>query len=187
MNSHTDTSEGATKTYLYDANGNLIKQTGDRTVDYSYDKENHLVKVTIQKGNSVTIESYTYDYAGNRTSKTVNESDTTYYVNDTSSDLSQVVAETGEDGKEKAAYIRGDHAELLSMEKNGETWYYLCDGHGSVRILTNKAGRITDRYSYDAYGNILEKVWLSMMGLLPYIPMMPMVTGKLQPLQMERN
>lgn len=38
------------------------------------------------------------------------------------------------------------------MEQNGEPWYYLCDGHGSVRILTNEAGRITDCYSYDAYG-----------------------------------
>ncbi|MGN0495919.1 MAG: RHS repeat domain-containing protein [Lachnospiraceae bacterium] len=38
-------------------------------------------------------------------------------------------------------------------EKTG----YACDGHGSVRILTNEAGRITDRYSYDAYGNLLEK------------------------------
>ena len=38
-------------------------------------------RATIQKGNSVTVESYTYDYAGNRLSKTVNENDTTYYVN----------------------------------------------------------------------------------------------------------
>ena len=33
----------------------------------------------------------------------------------------------------------------------------LSDGHGSVRILTSEAGRVTDRYSYDAYGNLLEK------------------------------
>ena len=36
-------------------------------------------------------------------------------------------------------------------------WLYLYDGHGSVRTLTNEAGRVTDRYSYDAYGNLLEK------------------------------
>ena len=120
MNSHTVTSGDATKTYLYDANGNLIKQTGERTVDYSYDKENHLVKATIQKGNIVTIESYTYDYAGNRTSKTVNESDTTYYVNDTSGSLTMVVAETDKNGKEQASFTRGDNAELLSLEQNGE-------------------------------------------------------------------
>ena len=105
---------------------------------------------TIQKGNSVTIESYTYDYAGNRTSKTINETDTTYYVNDTSSSLTMVVAETNKDGKEVASYTRGD--ELLSMERDGEVWYYLYDGHGNVRTLTNEAGRLTDRYFYEVRG-----------------------------------
>lgn len=141
--------------YTYDDNGNLVKQTGSKTVDYTYDRENHLTKATIQQGNSVTIESYTYDYAGNRLSKIINESDITYYVNDTSADLTMVVAETDKDGKEKAYYTRGD--ELLSMERNGEVCYYLYDGHGSVRTLTNEAGRVTDRYSYDAYGNLLKK------------------------------
>ena len=28
--------------------------------------------------------------------------------------------------------------------------------HGIIRILTNETGRITDRYGYDAYGNLLE-------------------------------
>ena len=67
-----------------------------------------------------------------------------------------VVAETDKNGKEQASFTRGDNAELLYMEQNGEPWYYLCDGHGSVRILTNETGRITDRYGYDAYGNLLE-------------------------------
>ncbi|MBO5087386.1 MAG: RHS repeat-associated core domain-containing protein, partial [Lachnospiraceae bacterium] len=151
----TELSEEGTITYTFDDNGNLVKQTGDKTVDYSYDKENRLLRATIQKGNSVTIESYTYDYAGNRTSKTINEIDTTYYVNDTSGSLTMVVAETDKAGKEIAYYTRGD--ELLSMENGNEIWYYLYDGHGSVRTLTNEAGRVTDRYAYDAYGNLLEK------------------------------
>lgn len=46
--------------------------------------------------------------AGNRLSKTVNESSTTYYVNDTSGSLTQVVAEIDQDGKETAGYTRGD-------------------------------------------------------------------------------
>ena len=94
-------------------------------MDYSYAKENHLLRATIQQGNSVTIESYTYDYAGNRLSKTVNESSTTYYVNDTSGSLTQVVAETDQNGKETTFYTRSD--ELLSMERNGSVWYYIYD------------------------------------------------------------
>ena len=42
-------------TYTYDANGNLVKQSGSKNVDYSYDKENHLMRATIQQGNSITI------------------------------------------------------------------------------------------------------------------------------------
>ncbi len=139
----------------YDANGNLVKQTGSKTADYVYDKENHLTKATIRQGDGVIIEAYTYDHGGNRTSKTVNGKDTTFYVNDTSAGLTMVVAETGRDGRETAYYTRGD--ELLSMERGGEVCYYLYDGHGSVRTLTNAAGRITDCYSYDAYGNLLKK------------------------------
>ena len=76
-------------------------------------------------------------------------------MNETITDLTQVAAETDENGNETAYYTRGD--ELLSMEKAGEVCYYLYDGHGNVRTLTNEAGRITDRYSYDAYGSLLEK------------------------------
>lgn len=148
-------SPGGSITYTYDANGNLVKQSGSKNVDYSYDKENHLLRATIQQGNSVTIESYTYDYAGNRLSKTVNESSTTYYVNDTSGSLTQVVAEIDKDGKETASYIRGD--ELLSMERDGRIWYYIYEGHGNTRLLTNAAGTVTDCYAYDACGNLLRK------------------------------
>ena len=150
-----ETSPEGTTTYTYDDNGSLTGQSGEKTATYTYDKERHLVRATIQKGNSVTVESYTYDYAGNRTSKTVNETDTTYYVTDTSGGLSQVVAETDETGAATAFYTRGE--DLIRMEKGGKTCYYLYDGHGNVRILTSAAGLVTDRYSYDACGNLLEK------------------------------
>lgn len=101
------------------------------------------------------MESYTYDYAGNRTSKTVNEGGTTYYVTDTGSSLSQVVAEVDGDGRETASYTLGD--ERISVERDGRIWYYLHDGHGSVRMLAGEDGQITDSYSYDAYGNLLER------------------------------
>ena len=65
------------------------------------------------------------------------------------------MAETDKDGRETANYTRGD--ELLSVEKGGKIWYYLYDGHGRIRLLTSEAGRITDRYAYDAYGNLLQK------------------------------
>ncbi|MBR6402610.1 MAG: hypothetical protein IKS48_04435 [Eubacterium sp.] len=168
------TDSGETTAYTYDDNGNLIKEQGEKTKDYKYDSENHLVSATVQQGNSLTSEDYTYDYAGNRTSKIVNELDVTKYVNDIYSDLTYVLAETDKDGKLKKSYTRGD--ELISSEigtqssgnnsqntstQNGTTnstvRYFINDGHGSVRYLTDSEGKVTDRYTYDGYGNLLEK------------------------------
>ena len=43
------------------------------------------------------------------------------------------------------------------MERDGRIWYYIYDGHGNTRLLTNAAGTVTDRYAYDACGNLLQK------------------------------
>ncbi|MGA8366927.1 MAG: RHS repeat-associated core domain-containing protein, partial [Candidatus Acidiferrales bacterium] len=34
-----------------------------------------------------------------------------------------------------------------------QTSYYIYDGHGSVRALTDQTGNVTDTYDYDAFGN----------------------------------
>jgi RHS repeat-associated protein len=34
--------------------------------------------------------------------------------------------------------------------------YYLYDGHGSVRALTDASGTVTDTYDYDAFGNLIH-------------------------------
>lgn len=48
-------------------------------------------------------------------------------------------------------------SELLSQDRSGNTSYYLADGQGSTRALTDSAGNVTDRYSYDAYGSVRER------------------------------
>jgi RHS repeat-associated protein len=35
--------------------------------------------------------------------------------------------------------------------------FYVYDGHGSVRALTNTAGAVTDTYNYDAFGNLIHQ------------------------------
>ena len=52
-------------------NGNLVRIVGvGKAALYEYNSENKLIKATVQQGNNVVVETYTYDYAGNRTSKT---------------------------------------------------------------------------------------------------------------------
>lgn len=99
-------------------------------VDYSYDSSNRLLQAITQSGKDVTVESYTYDYVGNRTSKSDKDSKTTCYIVDSSNELSMVTAETDESGKETAFYTLGD--DLISMGKDGYVWYYVYDGHGST-------------------------------------------------------
>ena len=145
-------------TYEYDLNGNLIRVIGTaHSALYEYNSENKLVKATVQTGSLVTEESYTYDYQGNRTSKTTHKSngefEYTKYLNDNSS-LTNVLAEIDENGTAKCVYTIG--ADLVSQERDGKVSVYLYDGHGSVVGLANESGVVTDTYSYDAFGNLLK-------------------------------
>ena len=144
--------------YEYDLNGNLVRVIGSaQSALYEYNAENKLVRATVQNGVLVTEETYTYDYSGNRTSKTTHRSDgvTEYvkYLNDNSS-LTNVLVEIGSEGSVQAYYTIG--ADLISQERDGKVSVYLYDGHGSVVGLANESGVITDTYCYDAFGNLLK-------------------------------
>ena len=145
-------------TYEYDLNGNLIRVIGSaQSALYEYNAENKLVRATVQNGVLVTEESYTYDYQGNRTSKTTHRSDgvTEYvkYLNDNSS-LTNVLAEIDSEGSVQAYYTIG--ADLISQERDGKVSVYLYDGHGSIVGLANESGVVTDSYVYDAFGNLID-------------------------------
>ena len=127
----------------------------DKSALYVYDANNRLIKATVQDGTNVIAEEYTYDFTGNRTSKTTTTDggfDFIKYVLDTNSSLTQVLAELNADKTEKAYYTRG--TDLISQERDGKTSYYLYDGHGSVRMLADESGNVTDTYDYDAFGNL---------------------------------
>ena len=144
-------------TYEYDNAGNLVRVVGaGKTALYVYNADNKLVKATVQQGNNVVVETYTYDYAGNRTSKTTtinNHVEKVYYLNDNSS-LTNVLVECSANGDEICYYTIG--ADLVSQEINGKVYVYLYDGHGTVRALANESGKLTDTYTYDAFGNLLN-------------------------------
>ncbi len=66
-----------------------------------------------------------------------------------------MVQETDGNGVTQASSVLGDD-ELLAQTRGGAVSYYLEDGQGNVRLLTDGNGAITDRYTYDAYGNLLS-------------------------------
>lgn len=122
---------------------------------YVYNAENRLVRATVQSGNNVSVEEYKYDYAGNRIAKS-SEGEYTKYLLDVNGELTYVLAEMNYDGTEKCFYTRGD--ELISQERDGKKSYYVHDGHGSVRALADESGKVTDKYVYDAFGNLISSI-----------------------------
>jgi RHS repeat-associated protein len=80
-------------------------------------------------------------------------SSVTNYLWDEASQYGDVVLETDGSGATQASYVLGGD-ELLAQTRGGTTSYYLTDGQGSVRLLTSSSGAVTDRYTYDAFGNV---------------------------------
>jgi len=145
-------------TDTYDNNGNTTASNG---LGYVYDFENHV----IQAGAGITM---VYDGDGNRVQKTV-AGVTTKYLVDTQSPTSyaQVVYETFSGstsanhetgrifvyGLERISQLR---SYVLNNASHTQTSYYVYDGHGSTRALTDPNGAVTDTYDYDAFGNLLH-------------------------------
>ena len=137
--------------YTWDNAGNLVSQTttsGVIVAIYTYDSYNRMVSASVNTNNVTLEQEYTYDYLGNRTSKTT-DGVTTYYVTDLSSGYSQVLKATT--GSDVIYYTRG--FELISRNEGTEASYYLYDGGMSVRGITDETGALTDTYVFDAFGN----------------------------------
>ncbi|ABC28923.1 Rhs family protein [Hahella chejuensis KCTC 2396] len=137
-------------TYAYDANGNTLTETEDGlvTARYTYSAKNKLLAVT--KAGETT--SFGYNPDGIRTRKAGSGS-TTDFIVDQNRDYAQVLQEDV-NGAKQVSYVYGD--DLLSQARAGDVSYYVYDGQGSVRSLTNQTGVQTDNYHYDAFGILLH-------------------------------
>jgi RHS repeat-associated protein len=145
-------------TDTYDNDGNTTASNG---LGYVYDFENHVV----QAGAGITM---VYDGDGNRVSKTVAGVTTKYLVDPQSpTGYAQVVYETFS-GSTSASHetsrifvyglerISQFRSYVLNSASHTQTSYYVYDGHGSTRALTDPSGNVTDTYDYDAFGNLIH-------------------------------
>ncbi|MCP3938116.1 MAG: RHS repeat-associated core domain-containing protein, partial [Actinomycetia bacterium] len=139
--------------YNWDADGNLTGKNGEAT--YAWDVEDRLETVASTDG---TVVTHLYDADGVRVRTKVTPPggsvEVTDYLVDTSGGLSLVVAETDGSGNLTSYYVRGD--DLLAVLRGFDVWYYHADGQGSIRALTDEAGMVTDRYSFEAFGKLLS-------------------------------
>jgi RHS repeat-associated protein len=137
--------------YDYDNNGNLTSRLANNTEEtiYTWDDENRLIGVETPNGD---IISYAYDENNIRVSSTVNGVKKNYVI-DANRPYAQVLEEHKE-GQLDASYVYG--LDLISQQRGGENYFYHVDGLGSTRALSNEDGNLTDTYSYDAYGTLIN-------------------------------
>jgi len=135
-------------TETYDPNGNTLT-TGGTT--FTYDFANRLKSMTAGSV-SVTIQ---YDGDGNRVAKTVNGVTTRYLVDALNpTGYAQVVEEvTGATAQRTYTYGLQRISQNQLVNNAWTPSFYGYDGGGSVRMLTDSTGTVTDTYDYDAWGN----------------------------------
>jgi hypothetical protein len=101
--------------------------------------------------------TFVYDGDGNRVQKIVAGNVTHYFVDSNNpSGYPQVLAEETTSNFVNVSYIWSLDL-IFRGTFSGTQAYYVHDGHGPVRALTNSAGAVTDTYDYDAFGNLLRK------------------------------
>ncbi|MDT5268357.1 MAG: hypothetical protein QOH49_543 [Acidobacteriota bacterium] len=125
-------------TLTYDANGNL---TGDGTNTYTWNARNQLVSIS-----GAVTASFQYDPFGRRVSKTVGGV-TTNYLYDGPNVVQELSGTTP-----TANLLSGSEDEVFLRTDASGSQSFLLDGLGSTLALTDGAGALQTRYTYDAFG-----------------------------------
>ena len=146
--------EDANHCYFYDANGNLTRKVkkidvtcaGQVTV-YEWDTLDQLVRINFEDG---TYTAYRYDVQGRRIEKDVNGRIIRYVY-----DGNNIVLEFDSADVLIARYTHGlSEDQPLTLERGGVSYSYHADERGSIRLIMDSAGNITNRYDYDSFGNL---------------------------------
>ncbi|MBW7473875.1 hypothetical protein K0T92_03890 [Paenibacillus oenotherae] len=152
-----ETPEG-TSEYQYDGKGSrVINKTtqpprlsmGERNL--TYNAMDMLSR--FEQTDTGTDASYTYYGDGLRATKNVNGTLTRYvYVE------GQAIEELDGSGNVKARNIWGNELLWRQDKLANKSGYYWYNGHGDVIRITDASGTEINRYAYDIWGNVTEKV-----------------------------
>ena len=148
--------------YSYDANGNQILEqtmvsppTITETIQKEYDSNNQLMKVTCREGNASGTIKYTqentYNYDGQRISKTDNGVTTHYYYQG-----GVLLYTTDGSGNKTSQNIIGPQENVIATiryEHDGQhAYFYNKDSRTSVTNVVDESGNGVASYQYDDYG-----------------------------------
>jgi RHS repeat-associated protein len=155
--------ETATDTmYTYDANGSTatITAADGSTKRYVWDLRNRMVGIDGNNDNDLNDAvdtSYGYDEAGQRVTQRTGSGDVTFFVNDKNNPngypqiLEQKVGTAISTAVLDRSYVLGLRVEGQYDSVDGAL-YFVRDGHGSNRLLTDGAGDAMELYDYRAFG-----------------------------------
>ncbi len=146
--STTYNADDQSQTEAYDASGDTTLTGGN---SYAY---NSWLKLVSMNGGQVTLA---YNGLGQLVSKTARGVTTQYLIDDLSPTGYPQVVEELVNGHVRRKYTYGLERISEHLWVNGAptTSFYQYDGRGTVRMLTNSAGAVTDTYEYDAFGNLI--------------------------------
>jgi len=148
----TEVSSSETISYTWDNNGNMLSKTDSTGISlYYWDYDNRLIEAQTPNASI----AYTYDTKGIRMQSNVNNSIINYFV-DPNQPYAQVLKELDASGSTIASYTFGD--DLLYQKQSDTISFYLYDAQYSSRYLIDAFGYPNNKYNYDAFGNILDKV-----------------------------
>ncbi|MEQ9463559.1 MAG: RHS repeat-associated core domain-containing protein [Haliea sp.] len=142
-----------TSSFFYDPNGRLVSRTAPQgTISYTYDAEGQLLRVTTSTGTT----SYAYDARGKRRQRTVGGDEQNFLFDENSlTGYDQTLVAVDGSDTPLAEYYWGDR--LLSADDGSSDRFYHADATGSVRLLTDEAGGVSDSYDYTAFGSVRSR------------------------------
>lgn len=139
---------GGGVTFTHDANGNLTGLSGAPPTTFGYDVFDRLTSV--QRG--TYMAQHGYNAIGQRVARTVNGT-TTRYVIDPREPVSRLLMETDDAGNPLAYYVYGMGL-VAKITPAGQSYTYHFDWRASTAALTDSAGAVVNRYTYDPWGNV---------------------------------
>ena len=150
----SEITDGVVTTYTYDDNGNTLTRSIDGVLqtEYQYDSSDQLISVDVDGDGNNDVE-YVYDAFGNLVGRTT-EGERNNFLVDVNLPFAQVIEEYTDGGIVTASFVFGN--QRISQLQNGERSFFHHDLLGSTRALTDINGIVTDNYTFDSHGRILD-------------------------------